>query len=137
MYVWLIHILPLLLQVEPDLADQEGEALALAVVGMAVVFLALLIVGGMIMLTTKLLDRGDKSAVADFPPKVAPGPVAAGLSSPMDGRTLALLTAAACAAVGRPVRVRHITFLNKNTISAWSEAGRISIQSSHNLRRSI
>ena len=61
------------------------------------------------------------------------------LSAPgeTDATTLAVITAAAVAAVGRPVRVQRITFINHNTISAWAERGRVSIQGSHNIRRPL
>jgi hypothetical protein len=50
---------------------------------------------------------------------------------------IAVLTAAATVALGRRVAVRRVTFINRNTISGWAEAGRTSIQLSHNLRRTI
>jgi len=52
-------------------------------------------------------------------------------------RLIAILTAAATAALGRRVVVRRITFINRDTVSGWAEAGRTSIQLSHNLRRTI
>lgn len=68
----------------------------------------------------------------------APGAGAAVAAAPrggIDGRTLAILTAAAMAVIGGPVRVRRVTYLNQNTISAWAEMGRYAIQASHNIRR--
>lgn len=62
-------------------------------------------------------------------------PVSARGSAP-DSRILAVITAAAVAAMGgRPLKVRRVTFLNQNTVSAWAETGRVAIQSSHNLGR--
>jgi hypothetical protein len=55
----------------------------------------------------------------------------------VDPRLIAVLTAAATVALGRRVAVRRVTFINRNTISGWAEAGRTSIQLSHNLRRTI
>ena len=55
----------------------------------------------------------------------------------LNHRTMALIAAAVAAALGSQARVRNITFLNQNTISGWVEAGRINIQSSHTLRRSL
>lgn len=52
-------------------------------------------------------------------------------------RLIAILAAAATAALGRRVVVRRITFINRDTVSGWAEAGRTSIQLSHNLRRTI
>lgn len=48
---------------------------------------------------------------------------------------LVVLTAAATAALGTPVIVHRITFLNQNTVSGWAEAGRTSLHWSHNVRR--
>lgn len=50
---------------------------------------------------------------------------------------IAVLAAAATAALGRRVAIRRITFINRDTVSGWAEAGRTSIQMSHNLRRTI
>jgi hypothetical protein len=55
----------------------------------------------------------------------------------IDPRLIAILTAAVTAAIGRRVVVRRITFINRDTVSGWAEAGRTSIQLSHNLRRTI
>jgi hypothetical protein len=55
----------------------------------------------------------------------------------LDPQLIAVLAAAATAALGRRVVVRRVTFINRNTISGWAEAGRTSIQLSHNLRRTI
>jgi hypothetical protein len=54
----------------------------------------------------------------------------------VDPRLMVILTAAAVAALRHPVRVRSITFLNQNTISGWSEMGRMAIHVSHNVHRS-
>lgn len=48
---------------------------------------------------------------------------------------LVVLTAAATAALGTPVIVHRITFLNQNTVSGWAEAGRTSLHWSHHVRR--
>jgi hypothetical protein len=55
----------------------------------------------------------------------------------IDPKLIAVLTVAATVAAGRRVAVRRVTFINRNTISGWAEAGRTSIQLSHNLRRTI
>jgi cell division protein FtsX len=61
----------------------------------------------------------------------------AAAQSELDPRLIAILAAAATAAVGRRVQIRRITFINRDTVSGWAEAGRTSIQMSHNLRRTI
>jgi hypothetical protein len=52
-----------------------------------------------------------------------------------DAHLIALIAAAATVALGRPVAVRRITFINRDTVSGWAEAGRTSIHLSHNPRR--
>ena len=61
-------------------------------------------------------------------------PADAGALTP---QKVVVICAAAAAALNRPVRVQRITFLNQNTISAWAEAGRLSIHNSHRLGRSL
>lgn len=53
----------------------------------------------------------------------------------IDYELLVVLTAAATVALGRQVVVRRITFVNQNTVSGWTEAGRASLHGSHNVRR--
>lgn len=114
-----------------------GEAFALAAVGVGVVFAALAVVGGAMALLGRWLRTPEAAPLAAAaPPAEASAPAhATGLPGHLDGPTLALLTAAAVAAVGRPVRVRRVTFVEPVTASAWKEAGRLTIHASHNLRR--
>ena len=112
-----------------------SEMLVLAGVGVLVVFTALALVGVVMVGLGRLMA----------PPEGAPPPPAAvaeaealgagtelGLTGPA---TVALLTAAAVAAVGRPVRVRRVTFVRPSSASAWKEVGRATIQASHNFNR--
>ncbi len=115
-------------------AASEGEAYVLALVGFAVVFVALMLIGGFIWLLGKVFRERHAEVVA--------GPVkSAAHSMPpggdVDARTIAVITAAAYAAVGWPVRVQRITFINHNTISAWAARGRATIHASHNVKRSL
>ncbi len=55
----------------------------------------------------------------------------------IDPRLLAILVAAATAVTGRRVVLRRVTFIEQNTVSGWAEAGRNSIQTSHNLHRNV
>lgn len=108
------------------------DALLLGAVGMTVVFAGLLLINWFISLLAKLLVA-EESPVERVPVTVpAKALEPAGAIGP---KTVAVITAAAVAAVGRPVRVQRITFINHNTISAWAERGRVSIQGSHNVRR--
>ena len=70
----------------------------------------------------------------------AAGPVALGSHPAAPGLTpqkVVVIAAAAAAVLQRPVRVKRITFINQNTISAWADAGRMSIHNSHRLGRSL
>jgi hypothetical protein len=52
-----------------------------------------------------------------------------------DPELLVVLAAAATAALGTPIVVRRITFLDQNTVSGWAEVGRTALHWSHNLPR--
>lgn len=109
------------------------EALILAAVGIVVVFSALLIIGGFIGLLGKLFAEREVPVVSPEATSAHSMTIGEGI----DARTIAVISAAAMAAVGRPVRLQRITFINRNTVSAWSERGRVSIHASHNVRRSL
>jgi hypothetical protein len=53
----------------------------------------------------------------------------------VDSELLVVLTAAATAAIGTPVVIRRITFLDQKTVSGWAEVGRTVLHWSHNLPR--
>ncbi|NBC17342.1 MAG: hypothetical protein GVY18_08530 [Bacteroidetes bacterium] len=118
-----------------------GEALELAVVGMGVVFTVLAVIGGLLVLLGKVFAEPVEEAAEAPAPSPRPAEAApAHTTAPpghVDPQTLAVLTAAAYAAVGRPVRIRRVTFINQNTVSAWKEVGRATIQASHNIKRSL
>lgn len=115
-------------------ASDDVDALALTIVGMTVVFTALVMTGSLIALIGRLFQQKVQDVEPDTKSVETLTPVGSG-DGQVDGHTLALLTAAAYAAVGRPVEIRRITFINQNTVSAWREMGRISIHGSHNLKR--
>lgn len=69
--------------------------------------------------------------VQTAPPVAAPAPQ----GELADAKLVAVLTAAAMAFLRKRVAVRRITFINQNTVSGWAEAGRLSIHTSHNVRR--
>jgi Na+-transporting methylmalonyl-CoA/oxaloacetate decarboxylase gamma subunit len=114
-------------------AAAEQEALFLAVVGIGVVFTALVLIGVCISLLGRLLSPGETPA----PVQVISSAHGMPLRTEDHERLVILITAAATAVVGQPVRVRRITFINRNTISAWAERGRVSIQSSHHMGRRL
>lgn len=113
-----------------SMGENVIDALVLSGVGMTVVFAGLLLINGFISLLARLFVQKEP------PAETLPARAVVTPDSP-DAVTMAVITAAAVAAVGRPVRVQRITFINHNTISAWAERGRVSIHGSHNLRRSL
>lgn len=74
-------------------------------------------------------------AVAPTPAPVAVKPVEPVPTGASGQELIAIITAAAMAVLGRNIAVRRITFINQNTVSGWAEAGRLSIHTSHNVRR--
>lgn len=79
------------------------------------------------------------TAPASIPPPPDKPVIAPIVQAPVetltDAKLVAVITAAAVAYLGRRVAVRRITFINQNTVSGWAEAGRLSIHTSHNVRR--
>lgn len=116
-----------------EAAAGEGEAFLLALVGISVVFAALGLIGLFIFLLGRLFRERPEAIAGPVNAAAHSMPVAEGI----DARTIAVISAAAYAAVGRPVRVQRITFINHNTVSAWAERGRVSIHASHNVKRSL
>src|SRR5690606_7611656 len=104
------------------------------VVGISVVFSALVLIGSFIALLGRIFSEKPDPVAAEPVLKPVEG---VPQSAQINPQTLAVLTAAAVAAVGRPVRLQRITFINHNTISAWAERGRVSIHGSHNVRRTL
>lgn len=82
-----------------------------------------------------LLKKTYEQRQAASIPAEASNPVPVAATNEVDPRLLAVLTAAAAMVVGRPVAVHRITFVNRDTVSGWAEAGRTSIHLSHNPRR--
>lgn len=119
---------PLLAHLQAAPGADAGSPLVVAVVGIAVVFVVLSTIGGVIALLGRLL--------APPTPESEPAPVpAAGGTAGLAPETLAVLSAAAYAAVGQPVRVRRVTFVEEDPVSAWTDVGRAGVQGSHNFRR--
>lgn len=105
------------------------DAVTVTIVGMGIVFVSLFVMGEIFKLLGRLLIR-------EAAPEPAPQPVPRAVpADAVDPNLVVVLAAAATAAVGKRVVVRRITFINHNTVSGWSEAGRLGIQTSHNIRR--
>ncbi len=119
------------------------DGLMLLVVGVSVVFAALVL----ILVTIKMLGRvdmaielsGRKPAGAkhasggeDAPPAASPSqPGPAGTSTSPGPELIAVLAAAATAALRRPVRVTRVRFVSATPATGWVVAGRGGIMTSH------
>lgn len=143
---------PFTLLAQADVEAFMQQGIPLTVVGVAVVFLALIAILVMLGALQNLGFTDEKplappakpspkavpqAVAAPAPasssvPAVAPAvPVEEGDFSP---ELIAVLTAAAIAAVGQPVRIRQVRFVTRG-VSPWAHSGRRSIHSSHKLRK--
>ncbi len=113
--------------------DAIARGVELLVVGMAVVFVALILVGLALVLIRRLLEPAAPSASVATPgPSVEPAVPAA--KPYTDPHLIVVLSAAAAAVCGAPVRVRKVRFLRADRRGGWAERGRVDIQTSHNLQ---
>lgn len=128
----MIGLIAARLQDVPAPVGAAEEALILSVVGITVVFAVLAAIGVLIAALDRLLTPKPSTEPAAA---AVPAEDAAPARGTVEPQTLAVLTAAAYAAVGRPVRVRRVTFINEDTVSAWKDVGRVGVHASHNIRR--
>lgn len=105
-----------------------GEGVVLLVVGMGVVFVALALMLGLVAVLARVAKRPEPVAAASPSPAPAPTVVSEGAITP---ELVAVLTAAAVAATGGPVRVRRVTVLGSTQSGAWLAGGRASLMGSH------
>jgi len=111
------------------LASSIGSGVVLMVVGMGVVFGALVVLLGIIATLGRVLR--ERAA------EVAPAPVSDAGTAGVDegalsGALVAVLTAAAVAATKKRVRVRRVTMVGRSGGgSAWIAGGRASLMGSH------
>jgi sodium pump decarboxylase gamma subunit len=123
--------------VEEDLHIDEG--FELMVVGMGVVFTALVLIMILMIIIRAVVKMANKPKTA---PALQPAP-AASASTPaqsddsgMDPQIAVLLTAAVAAVVKRPFRIRQVAQINRNT-NAWAEHGRSVHHRSHRVRKGL
>lgn len=128
----------------PFLAAVEGslsDGLALMVVGMIVVFGALIVLLAIIaamnhvMPDTPPAPATPQPAPAARPMAAAPPPITKIDDGRIDNKLLAILTAAAATAVGQAVRVQGVQRLGTARQRAWSRSGRRHIMQSHRPHR--
>jgi Na+-transporting methylmalonyl-CoA/oxaloacetate decarboxylase gamma subunit len=96
-----------------------SEALQLLVVGVATVFVALIVTGLVVWLLGHLLR--DKPPV----PAAAAKPLPEASLGGVDKHVLVLLAAAATVAVKHPIRIRRVRFVtHKHIPASWAATGR-------------
>ncbi len=126
--------MPLIMLADMTLAEKLRDALTVAIVGMGTVFVSLYLMGELFTLLHRYFHG---RAGSDAPESAASPQAAQAPEQKIDPYLIPVLVAAATAVLGRRVVVRRITFISRNTVSGWGEAGRASIQTSHNLRRTM
>lgn len=107
-----------------------GDALILALVGVAVVFGALLLT--LVVVSTVSYALRERPAPAGLAKSSeSPAPAA---DEAIDERTRVLVAAAVYAAVGPQARVVRVRRLQREISSVWTQHGRVLVQSSHRAR---
>ncbi|WP_298816426.1 OadG family protein [Chloroflexus sp.] len=114
-------------------ADPLIVALQITITGLSIVFIVLAIVALMLSalsVSQRLLQP--KEAALDQPVSPpASQPVAA---DQLDPHLIAILTAAAVAALDRPVRVLRVRYYRQPPL-VWARLGRVSVMAARQLRR--
>ena len=112
------------------------EASELLLVGVSVVFASLVLIWILLNVLRRLVPSDPVPAPVAMPaaaPAAAPVAGADGAPAPL---TVALITAAVAAVVGRPFRIGAIRPVADEQIgSAWAEHGRAAHHASHRLRK--
>lgn len=116
----------------------EGGELAL--VGVGVVFSALILIWVMLVIIQKSAPHDDTqqappatAAAAESQPSAAPETDRG--DEEIDSETLALIMASVMAVTRSPVRIRHIQRVTYPPTQAWAEHGRALIHTSHRIRK--
>jgi Na+-transporting methylmalonyl-CoA/oxaloacetate decarboxylase gamma subunit len=106
------------------------QGFVLALVGMGVVFLALVLLGVLMALLSRPLPSLGRRPRQ---PQAVDGEVKGDLEAEV--RTLVVITAAVAAVMGPWARVRRIQMVQPALPSAWAAHGRAAVQASHRLRK--
>jgi len=107
------------------------EAVLVLVVGMAVVFLALILLAGMIRMLEWTDRRINSLRIKKYAEKVETHKV----DEEINDEIVAVLSAAVATALRKPVRIRKIRFLSGGPAQAWAVTGRLNIMASHAITR--
>jgi Na+-transporting methylmalonyl-CoA/oxaloacetate decarboxylase gamma subunit len=113
------------------MAEMLLQATLILLVGLVVVFSSLLLFAGTILLLRALDERFNLFRIRRYTARVEASP----LAQDMNDELVAVLTAAAVAALRRPVRIRRMRFLESGTAGAWTSTGRLNIMASHAISR--
>ena len=122
-----IMLIPL---AEMTLSEKLVDATTVTLVGMGTVVVSLSVIGELFTLVHHLFASLEAIATAQESQLADEKSAAI-----VDAQLVPVIVAAATAALGRQVVVRRITFINRDTVSGWAEAGRTLQHSSHNIRR--
>jgi sodium pump decarboxylase gamma subunit len=107
------------------------EALLLLVVGLAVVFSALLLLAGMIW----VLEWADRTINSLRIRKYAKKVETHKVDDALNDEIVAVIAAAVATTVGRAVKIRKVRFLSGTPAAAWAVTGRLNIMASHAIAR--
>ncbi len=107
------------------------DGLMITAVGMAVVFIALVSIWGLLILLKNIVPAQEEKVT-----QAAPKPIEADqLPEQMDPELIAVLTATAIAIAKAPVRIKRVRYVPPGQGQAWAQHGRQVIHSSHRLRK--
>ncbi|MCC5876444.1 MAG: OadG family protein [Candidatus Sumerlaeia bacterium] len=116
-----------------------SDGIQLTIVGMLVVFIALLAILGLLTALKKICSP-NRSADMTPAAESKSGQGSPAVTSPVEGidpQIMAAIIASVAVAVGQPARIRSVRLIRNEPGSAWSGRGRTSIQSSHRMRKGI
>jgi len=112
-----------------------SEAFNLMIVGVLIVFMALLLVLGMTVLLRKMTEKEEVSPPVSATPASTPGNSASANPDAVPPAIVAVITAAVVAAVNRPVRITRIRIADESVQPPWATQGRTSIHTSRNIKK--
>jgi sodium pump decarboxylase gamma subunit len=107
------------------------ESLLLLIVGMGGVFSALLLLAGMIWLFRAADEQLNRRRIRKYAKTVETAP---GVEE-INDEIVAVLSAAAVAALRKPIRIRRVRFLTAGGEGAWAVTGRLNVMASHQISR--
>ena len=141
------HLMPTLI------AQANGADLStgfmLMIVGMAIVFVALILILMLLVAMGNLLKESQAAkppvqtgTVAPQQEQAAPAPPAAApyaddYDEDIHPEILAVITAAVVAAVRGPFRIQRVRMVSRGASPFWAERGRTAIHTSHRLRKGL